>query len=231
MLDAPPLRSALIIAPHADDEVLGAGGLIARLTRSNCLVHVVFATVDGMQHYGTDQRTTVDEREAEIQDVKKLLGFTYTILYRGQHLIERLDTVPQRELVDAYESAIDCWRPDILLLPHGVDFDQDHVACFRAAFAAARPIPSKLGKHFASRVVSYEMPKLTWSQEAFQPNLYFDITEHLNLKLKAIEAYRSQLRTIPHVRSLENIASLARLRGSEAGVEFAEAFRIHRWVL
>jgi LmbE family N-acetylglucosaminyl deacetylase len=184
-----------------------------------------------MRHYGAGHVTTLDEREREIASVKDLLGFEFDILYRGQDLIEKLDTVPQRDLVDAFEAAINRCQPDILLLPHGIDFDQDHVACFRAGFAAARPIPTLCGKFFVPRVVSYEMPKLTWSQEAFQPNLYLDITRDLELKLRAIQAYKSQLRIIPHVRSVENMTALARLRGGEAGVEFAEAFRIHRWVL
>jgi len=225
------LESALVIAPHADDEALGAGGLIAKLRRQKCAVHVIFACVDGMHHYGTDHRTTVAEREAEIDQVSRILGFTHSTLYSGRDLIERLDTVPQRDLVDAFEAAINRWRPDLLLLPHGVDFDQDHIACFRAGFAAARPIPQSLGKHFPKRVISYEMPKLTWSAEAFQPTLYIDISLDLDAKLSAIEAYASQFRVPPHVRSLANITALARLRGSESGVDYAEGFRIHRWMI
>lgn len=225
------LDSVLVIAPHADDEALGAGGLIAKLHRAGRAVHVIFACVDGMQHYGTAHRTSVAEREAEIAKASSILGFTHTTLYSGKDLIERLDTVPQRDLVDAFEAALNRWRPDLLLLPHGVDFDQDHVACFRAGFAAARPIPAALGKHFPRRVASYEMPKLTWSAEAFQPNLYIDIAEDLDSKLTAIEAYASQFRVPPHTRSLANITALARLRGSEAGIDYAEGFRIHRWMI
>lgn len=231
MSEIPPLESVLVIAPHADDEALGAGGLIAKLRRRHCAVHVIFACVDGMQHYGTDHRTTVAEREAEIAAVSGILGFTHTTLYSGRDLIEKLDTLPQRDLVDAFESAINRWRPDLLLLPHGVDFDQDHVACFRAGFAAARPIPQSLGKHFPKRVASYEMPKLTWSAEAFQPTLYIDISDDLPAKLSAIEAYKSQFRVPPHLRSLANITALARLRGSECGVDYAEGFRMHRWMI
>lgn len=231
MLNAASLNSVLIIAPHADDEVLGAGALMAQLTRQNCNVHVIFVCVDGMRHYGTDHHTTLSERESEIASVQALLGFEFSILYRGQDLIEQLDTVPQRDLVNSFENAINRHKPDLLILPHGIDFDQDHVACFRAGFAAARPIASVFGKFLVPRVISYEMPKLTWSAEAFQPTLYTDITYDIETKLRAIEQYKSQLRPTPHLRSLENIRALARLRGSEIGAEFAESFRIHRWVL
>jgi N-acetylglucosamine malate deacetylase 1 len=159
------LESALIIAPHPDDEVLGAGGLLARLKRMGAAVHVIFACVDGMKHYGLNHPTSTDQRMSEIRRVAHLLGFEFSVLYEGQDLIEKLDTVPQRDLVTAFEQAIDRLRPDLLALPHGVDFDQDHIACYRAGFAAARPIPTSCGKHFVARVVSYEMPKLTWSEQ------------------------------------------------------------------
>ena len=98
-----------------------------------------------------------------------------------------------------------------------------------AAHAAARPIPGQLGKHFPPKVASYEMPKLAWGPEPFQPSLYYDITREITAKLDAIAAYRSQLRDPPHIRSLENIRSLAYLRGSEVGVDYAEAFHVLRW--
>ncbi|MGH6636295.1 MAG: hypothetical protein ACRED0_09255 [Gammaproteobacteria bacterium] len=46
-------------------------------------------------------------------------------------------------MVDIFEHEYNAFRPDLVLLPHGVDFDQDHVACFRAAFAAAIPAPDQ----------------------------------------------------------------------------------------
>lgn len=231
MLSESRLDSALIIAPHPDDEVLGAGGLLARLKRLGASVHVIFACVDGMKHYGLSHRTTTDQRMSEVRRVADVLSFEFSVLYQGLDLIEKLDTVPQRDLVTSFEEAIDRLQPDLLALPHGVDFDQDHIACFRAGFAAARPIPTSFGKHFVSRVVSYEMPKLTWSEQAFQPTLYVDITADLGTKLEALKLYESQWRTAPHLRSPETISALARLRGSESGVEYAEGYRIHRWTV
>lgn len=224
-----PFESALVVAPHADDEALGAGGLIARLTRAGSAVHVIFGAVDGFHHYGA-AHTTLEQRLAELASASRVLGFSYSILYRGAGLIEKLDTVPQRDLVDAYEAALNDLRPDLYVLPHGVDFDQDHVACFRAAFAAARPIPAAAGKHLPLRVLTYESPKLVWSDQAFQPNFYADIAGELEAKLAAVRAYESQLRAPPHVRSLQNLHALAQLRGAEAGVALAEAFRVLRWV-
>ena len=229
MLSLRPVERVLLIAPHADDEVLGAGGLLAKLRDSGCTVRVVFGAVDGFHHYGRDSDTTLDLRVQEIDAVASLLGFDYDIVYRGQDLIEKMDTVPQRDLVDRFEREYNDFRPDLLLLPHGEDYDQDHRACFSAAFAAARPIPERLGKHLPKRVATYEFPKLAWTALPFRPSLLVDIGLELEVKLEAIRAYASVLRPPPDVRSPENIRHLAFLRGCELGVEYAEAFQILRW--
>ncbi len=229
MPGSPEVGSVVVITPHADDEVIGAGGLIASLSDSRARVFILYVVADTFHHYGFDGPAALDVRRAEIDRVAGILGFEYSIVYEGKDLIERLDTVPQRELVDTFEAIIEARKPGLLLLPHGDDYDQDHRAVFDAAFAAARPIPENCGKFFTRRVATYESPKLAWMESPFKPNLYRDITGHLDRKLEALRAYRSQLREPPHVRSPENVAALARLRGSEFGVHHAEAFHVLRW--
>jgi LmbE family N-acetylglucosaminyl deacetylase len=222
--------TALVVAPHGDDEVLGAGGLIAGLTLSRVRVRVVFFAVDASTHYGIDGATTLQQRLDEIACASRLLRYEYRIVFQGEGLLERLDTVPQRTMVDLLEDELDAAKPDIVLLPDGNDYDQDHRACFQAGLAATRPMPRSVGKHLVPRVMTYESPKLGWSQ-AFQPTAYYDVSELLETKLQAISVYGSQLRAEPHVRSLENIRALARLRGGESGVTYAEGFRVLRWLM
>lgn len=230
MLTMEQITSALVLAPHADDEALGAGGLIAKLTRSGARVRVLFVVVDGFHHWGVDGRVSLEDRKAEIREAAQILGFDWDVVYEGKDLIERLDTLPQRDLVDRFEQELNEVRPDVLLLPHGGEYDQDHVACFRAAFAAVRPIPEQLGKFFARRVLTYESPKVTWTEQPFRPMLYWDITAEMDQKLRGISAYKTQLREPPHVRCLENIRALAYQRGSEIGTTYAEAYHVLRWV-
>jgi len=56
-----------------------------------------------------------------------------------------------------------------------------------------------------------------------------EVTEpDLEKKLLAMESYRSETRSDPHPRSREVLKALAKVRGSEAGFLFAEAFMVHR---
>lgn len=232
MLLSESLERVLVIAPHADDEAMGCAGLLAKLAERGCEAHVMYMAVDGFHHYGLDRRTSYKERVVEIEDVAELLGCSYEIAYGDRDLIEKLDTLPKRELVDLFEAAINERRPDLLLLPYGEDYDQDHVATFEAAFAAARPIAETFGKWLVPHVMTYEMVKINWAAEQLpSPVAYCDISGHLEVKLEAIRRHATQLRPRPHIRSLESVEALARIRGAEIGVEYAEAFGVLRTVI
>ncbi|MDQ3640834.1 MAG: PIG-L family deacetylase [Actinomycetota bacterium] len=232
MLSRDRVASVLVLSPHADDEVLGCGGLLGRLAGDGASVHVVYGAVDGFHHYGTPADTSFAQRTDEIESVAELFGWTYEILYGGKDLIEKLDTVPRRDLVDQFETAMNLHRPQLLLLPCGVDYDQDHVAFFQAGFAAARPIAPVFGKWLVPHVLTYEMTKIQWAWEPLpRSSAFVDITDHLGTKLEGVRRYASQLRPTPHIRSLESVTALASIRGKEIGVEYAEAFGVLRTVL
>ena len=81
--------------------------------------------------------------------------------------------------------------------------------------------------------MSYDNQTLFWNTEydKFHPNLYIDISEHLDTKLKALSLHTSQLRHSPHHCSIENLEYLAKVRGHEISVTAAEAFVCYRMVL
>ena len=92
-----------------------------------------------------------------------------------------------------------------------------------------RPIKWKV-----SKVLSYEVLSETeWGSEIamFKPNVYYDITDTFQVKIEVMQAYSSELRKFPHPRSLEVIEALAKKRGSEVGVKYAEAFYLIREII
>ncbi len=222
----------LVIAPHADDEALGCGGLMARLADQGTTMRVLYMTVDGFHHYGLEGGTTYQQRLDEIADVAKILKFEWDILYGDRDLIEKLDTVPKRDIVDRFEKEINGFEPDAVLIPSGADYDQDHVATFDTALAALRPIAPVFGKWLVPHVLVYESPKIMWWREDIpRPELFVDISDYLDHKQRALAAYVTQARPSPHIRAPESVEALACLRGKEVGVEFAEAYKVLRSVL
>jgi LmbE family N-acetylglucosaminyl deacetylase len=225
--------SALVLAPHADDEAMGCSGLLARLSAAGARIHVVYGAVDGFHHYGIERETTLEERIAEIESVLALFpGATYEIAYAGEDMIERLDALPQRDLVDRFERVLNEREPELLLLPAVPDYDQDHRAVHAAGLAAARPIAPVFGKWLVPHVLTYEMAKIQYTGDALPRFASFvDITEVMETKLESIRRYATMLRPVPHIRSLEGVEALATVRGAEIGVRFAEAFGVVRSLL
>jgi LmbE family N-acetylglucosaminyl deacetylase len=225
VLGSNPLNCAVVLAPHADDEAMGCSGLMAKLAAAGSRIHVVYLAVDGFHHYGLDGETTYEQRLAEIEHVLELFGerCTYEIAYGGRDLIERLDTLPRRELVDRFERVLNEHKPELLLLPALPDYDQDHQAVFGAAHAAARPIAAQFGKWLVPHVLAYEMTKLQWASAPLPRFAAFtDITDVLETKLESVRRYKTMWRPSPHIRSLESVRALATIRGAEIGVEAAE---------
>jgi LmbE family N-acetylglucosaminyl deacetylase len=67
-------------------------------------------------------------------------------------------------------------------------------------------------------------------EKAFIPNYFIDITPYIEKKLEIMKIYASELGSHPFPRSLNNISALATFRGSIAGVEYAEAFQLIKWI-
>ena len=232
MADLSGIERVLVISPHADDEALACGGIMARLADQGAEIFVQFMTVDGFHHYGLEGGTTYQQRLDEIEVVADILKFQWDIAYGDQDLIEKLDTVPKRDLVDLFEQRINELEPQLVLVPSGADYDQDHVATFETSIAALRPIAPVFGKWLVPHVLAYESPKVMWwVDDVPRPEAFVDITEVVDRKLASLAAYETQARPSPHIRSPEAVTALSCLRGKEIGVEHAEAFKVLRTVL
>ena len=98
---------------------------------------------------------------------------------------------------------------------------------FEACLVAARPYGNRI-----KRILAYEtFSGGTFGTKQFTPNAYADILQTLGDKLKAMACYKSELRNYPHPRSLEGITVSAKKRGTESGLNAAEAFMIIREII
>ncbi len=222
----------LVIAPHPDDETYGCGGLIARTRALGGHVYVMVVSAGDLQHYDENRSHTAGAtRQEELAESMRVLGVDdYCVLFTDSHTHMRLDAMPRRDLLHEIERnsplSLDRLQPDIVVLP-AVSYNQDHEAIFRAGFTACRPgLPTV--RPLAKVVLSCDAPQLCWNWEHFHPNLYVDISQFLEVKLRAHACHKSQDRPAPHHGSLENLERLARLRGAEISVDAAEAFFCHR---
>jgi N-acetylglucosamine malate deacetylase 1 len=216
------IRRITIVAAHPDDEVLGCGGLIARLVGAGAEASLL--TLTGV----TSSRAAplAADVEAEQAAAVRVLGIA-----RSRRLAfpdNRLDTVPLLELVREVERE-QAFAPDLVLTHAPGDLNVDHRLAHQATLTAFRPAGAP-----GPRLLAFETLSSTeWQDPAlvlFRPNCWVDISAHLATKLAAMRCYASELRAPPHPRSLEGISAKARSRGFEVGVAAAEAFHIIREV-
>lgn len=220
-------KKVLIIAPHCDDEVLGCGGSIAKYGAQKVEVHVAIMT-NG--HLGAPELFSAEGTQkvrSEAVAAHKLLGVKDT------HFLDfpapRLDTVPGYQLALKLTKLIEQLQPGTLYIPHRGDIHKDHHHTFEAALVAARPINDNPVK----RIYAYEtLSETEWaapySNEAFIPTRFVDISGYLEKKIEAFQCFTTQIKQPPHPRSIQNIRNLAQLRGATVGLLAAEAFIVIR---
>lgn len=214
------VKNVLFIAPHPDDEVLGCGGIIKKLSDQGNPVFVLIMTRGKKELYSEERIQNVRQ---EALSAHKLLGVRQTIFF--DFPAPDLDTIAMSDLSSSVSDVIKEYNINSIYLPHGGDIHQDHKAVFRAGLIAARPIdPIRI-----EEIYSYEtLSETEWSDpgygNAFIPNVYINIDKEFVYKKEAMNCYKSQLREYPSSRSLKTIEALATLRGSTVGFRYAEAF-------
>lgn len=221
------MKKILVIAPHPDDEVLGCGGTIAKHKKQGDKIYLCIVT----KAYTPDwSEEFIKNRAEEIKKANKVLNIQKT--YFLDFPTVKLDIIPQKELNDALRKIIAKVKPDIMYIPHKGDLNKDHRLIFEASLVASRPSTNSSVK----KLLSYEaLSETEWGaqlivdlNEVFLPNVYIDISDTLEDKLRAMSCYKSELKKSPHPRSLGIIKVLAKKRGSEVGLKFAEAFMLIR---
>ena len=215
----------LAVAPHPDDEVLGVGATLARYADEGSEVCVVIVT-RGMQPLFDEDSVLRVRREAS--EAHRILGVRKTVFMEG-FPAALLDTVPHASLNAGLSEIVDEVQPEIAFLPFAGDLHMDHRLICASALVALRPD----GAGSERAIYMYETPSEThWNDlgasSAFAPSTFMDVSHHIERKIEAMSAYRSQLRTFPHARSLEGMRGLATWRGATVGFAAAEAFMLVR---
>ena len=222
------MKNILIIAAHPDDEILGCGGTIARLNKEG---YKITTLILGEGISSRDDVRDVKKREKDILELKEVAKRANTMLGIREVFFHdfpdnRFDTVPFLDIVKVIEKIKNKIKPDIIFTHYEKDLNIDHQITYRAVITATRPLKGESVKE----IYSFEVPSSTeWSCPlSFSPNVFYDISETIDIKLKAIEEYKTELREYPHPRSLEGVKLIAKNWGMKVGLEYVEAFKLVR---
>ena len=207
-----PGKTFLVLAPHTDDGELGCGATISALLEAGRKVHyAAFSTAAASLPRGS----APDQLRQEVVAATAALGIDRDCLHLFDYEVRTLGAHRQAILDDIIGLSA-ALRPDVVFVPSRADVHQDHATVTSEALRA-----------FKNRtVLGYELP---WNNLTFDADCFVVVEErHLRAKLGALAEYRTQ-RGRDYMRP-DFIRALARVRGTQIGVSYAETFEVVRTV-
>lgn len=217
------MEKVLVLAPHPDDELIGCGGSLTRHVRQGDQVGVVYLTSGESGSLQSSSQELALRREAEAREAATLLGITdLTFLRFPDGYLE----FNQRTL-DAMVTVIRAKQPDRIYLPHSLEAVPDHQLTHRLVMEGIRRAEGPWHQHCGSSpwqvntVLGYEV----WTPLTAVGHSQ-DISEYIDIKLRALRLHHSQITSIPYDQAVEG---LNRYRGIMTGQgQYCECFQLLR---
>lgn len=202
-------KKALVLSPHTDDAIIGAGGLIQKLAKGGChVVHMVFSVCDDTlvgTKFSKGQIAEEDKRAATLLGATEIIHHDFENKYLYRQRQEILDAIyPYRKDSDL----------DLVIAPFTGDIHQDHRTL---AIEAQRAF----GRNHAT-VIQYP---IMGTCKSFDPNLFVPLSkDEVDKKIEALSLYKTQFELRNGWFNLENFRAQLRVNGVYTNTEFAEAF-------
>ena len=217
-------KKILVIVAHPDDEVLGCGATIARHSDQGDEVALLVMADGETSRKAEDWKK--ETRHEGLYSAANILGIKE--VYVASFPDQKMDTIAILDIIKRVEGKINEWKPSIIYTHHGGDLNLDHRITHQAVMTACRQQPDSI----IDAIYAFEVLSSTeWASSVetqFRPVRACDISKYLDIKLAALECYQEEMREFPHPRSFEAVRHLAKIRGSQYGVEAAEVFSIER---
>lgn len=200
--------SVLAIGAHPDDIEIAAGGTLLTLSGRHPGLTVRYVLLTG-----------TPERQAEARAAARCFTPRADLLTEFHDLPDGRLPAVYGEVKEVLEAVARQFRPHVILAPSPKDAHQDH-----------RTVGELVPTAFRDQVVlSYEIPK--WDGDFGQPNTYVPLTNQIaRSKVELLDkSFPSQVGR--DWWGEETFLGLARLRGMECRVRYAEAFTCTKLVL
>jgi len=207
--------NVLAIGAHFDDVEIGCGGALAKHRAEGDDVTVLVITdsdyADNLANFSRQKKTALKEGKA----AAKILGYN---LICGNMDTREVEFDPT--LVDLIEKVIYEKSIDFIYTHWDQDVHQDHQNVGKASLAAGRK---------QQRLLMYRS-NLYLNSRRFDENFFVDISDFIELKIKAIGAHKSEVEKFGE-RWLEFWEQEARTNGLRCGTGYAEVYQVVKYFL
>ncbi len=221
------MSNVLIVAAHPDDETLGVGGTILKHKKNGDKVYWLIITNIFESQGFTDDRVKLRQKEIEI--VSNLYDFDEVIKFDIPTMT--LTDSDLLGLIPRISKIFERLRPEIIYTMNRSDAHSDHRIIFHSIMACTKSFRFP----YVKKVLMYEcLSETEFSptvpENVFQPNYFVDISNYFEKKIEIMKVFKSEMAEHPFPRSCKNIEALAIFRGAYAGVEYAEAFQLIKYL-
>jgi len=203
----------LVISSHTDDGELGCGGSIDRFIKNGSEVfYVAFSIV----REGISEEYPSDILSVEVIEATRRLGIPNNNV-KILNFVNRKFDKDRQKILDVLVDLKNDIQPDIVFAPSSFDSHQDHVVINTECFRAFK----------RSIIFGYESP---WNNIDFKTHMFISLSkDNIEAKLNVLRAYESQQHRI--YMDEEFVYGLGKMRGIQAGCNYAEAFEVIRCVV
>ena len=208
----------LALAAHPDDEVLGAGGLLARLAGESEAVRVVVLTGGEAQEARVEGSSDPEIRRREAREAGSELGVTD---YVFEALPDRSLSSRRAELAKLIRGQVADFRPDLLILPSPCEIHPDHRALSEEGYelvSAMRAGDPDFASYRLLRLAFYEVT------QPILPNALVPLGACREKKERAVARFVSQAAVRDYAGAVAGLNAFRSMTLSGAGP--AEAFHI-----
>jgi LmbE family N-acetylglucosaminyl deacetylase len=220
-------RNVLVIVAHSDDEILGCGGTMIKHVKAGDEVSVLILSSQITSRNVSANEPNISKQAAETsKQVSKMIGYD---IYFQNFRDQKFDTYPILNITKVIEEIINILKPNVIYTHNCSDLNKDHRITFEAVMTATRPCSHQVNEIYSFEIVSsteWQAPQL----QTFKPNYFNEFDKNImELKLKALECYKNEIKCMPHPRSTINILNKAEIWASVAVTKsYCEAFEIIR---
>ena len=214
-------ENVLVVAAHPDDEVLGMGGTIHKLSLLGSRVRVIFLS-DGVSSRN-QERESLENRRLSALNALGLLNCNDVCFY--DYPDNSMDSIPLIQVINTIEMNVKNFEPTVIFTHFPNDLNVDHRITSQATLVASRPkVQSKIKFLFYFEVQS--STEWNFGANQFNPNLFIDISSSIQQKKASLKEYQVEMDEFPEARSVDGVEARNTVRGITIGVPSAEAFQI-----
>lgn len=220
--------NVLAVGCHPDDLEIACGGTLTKYVKEGAQVTMCHVASGSLGHAVIQPEELVGIRRKEAQAAGRVLGVKEVVsLGIADTEVTRYDDV---NAVNALLEVVRHARPDVIITHSYNDYMRDHIETGRMAFDASF-CSSLVHRATASPFYSEIVPIFFMDNLAgldFNPDVYVDISEHIDVKIEALEQHASQIKWMrdhDNIDFAEFVRTCSRFRGLQCSVQYAEGFK------